>query len=301
MPKIVEAKDAAFRAAASVGAFKGAVKDLSNRDYHGLKKYWSSSDLKFLHSNTPAHFHYKYFGEGKGQSKKATKDMILGSLVHCLLLEPHAFESDFFVMPEINLRTNDGKAQREKLLSLHAGKLLIDVDMMIQAQYMKASCEANPKALELLREGYKELAFFWECPYSNLTFKAKTDSSRSSHFVELKTTSDASPEGFSRHAFNMNYDLSLVHYMNGIKSVFDVSPPAFFVVIESEPPYVTEVYRAGESFIQSGHDKWLKAVDKLTAGIREGKWPSYSAIDSEIPILEAPSFAVKQMLKDEVI
>src|SRR5262245_31678999 len=128
MPHFTEASDIGFTSGAKVGAFKGAVKNLTNIEYHSLHHYWSSTNLKDMYSGCPAHFKEKYFElrhsaipdkepelirKPKDESRPSN-EMILGSLVHCLTLTPHYFDEEFFVMPELNLRTNDGKEKKEK-------------------------------------------------------------------------------------------------------------------------------------------------------------------------------------------
>lgn len=309
MVKFVEASDPAFIAAAKVGAFKGAVLNLQNSVYHALDQYWSSTDLKTMYEASPAHFKQKYF-ETKLKDdkltlirkpkpdKKPTYEMILGSLVHCLMLAPHDFEAEFFRMPDLNLRTNDGKAEKERLLTENSGKLAITDEMLVQANNMRSSLQANKRVMELLSAGHKEMSFFWTCKFSGLNFKAKLDQASSKHFCEMKTTGSADSEAFSKKADDMNYDLSLIHYSMGMKEILQLEPPVYFIVVEQDEPHVTQVYRAGQGFLVTGHAKWLSAVTKLETGIKKNEWPGYFPEDMEMT-LEPPPWAVKKLMKEE--
>lgn len=307
MVKFIDASDVAFTSGAQVGAFKGAVENLENNDYHALKNYWSSSDLKFLHSTSPAHFQNEYFeykttidDERKRIPKKResnpTESMILGSLVHTMLLTPHDFQKEFFVMPDLNMRTNEGKARKQELLAANPGKLAVTDELLAQAQNMKAAIERNDEAMKLLSVGRKEAAFFWTCPFSNLNFKAKLDQASSQHWCEIKTTSEAAPDFFARHAFNMNYDLSLYHYREAVSRVMGCEPPAFFIVVEQDAPYVTQVYKVGAGYWETGHQKWLEAVTKLATGIQKDEWPGYFPATAGIPELNPPAWAINKTL-----
>lgn len=287
-----------FRSSLSVGAFKGAIKDLPHQEYHSLSKYISSSQLKLIASSSPAHYKATYI-DGTADKKEPTDKMILGSLVHCLILTPHLFESDFFVMPFLNLRTNDGKATKAELLAANPGKTAIDIDMHSQAALMRDSCLKNKQAAELLESGHKESSFFWECPFSGLRMRARADSASSKALVELKTTSDASPEAFSRHIHNMNYDVSMKHYQEGIRVLMDVSPPGYFIVLEDKPPFVCQVYKAGETVMELGHAKWIDAVSKLERGLKNNYWPGYSDDSLAIQTIECPPWAVNKMMKGD--
>lgn len=63
--------------------------DLSNEDYHGEQyaEYISGSDLALVHSKSPAHWKY---GE-----RKETPALAFGTAMHCAILEPEKFKSEF--------------------------------------------------------------------------------------------------------------------------------------------------------------------------------------------------------------
>ena len=289
MAIIIDAKESAFTSGAKVGAFKGAAKNLLNSDYHSLDSYWSSSDLKYMSANSPMHFKAKYIDK-ELEPMKQTPAMILGSLVHCMVLTPDDFEHEFFVMPDLNFRTNEGKAAKQEILAANVGKMSVTDEQIAIAQKMRESIMSNPEAARLLEPMKKELAFFWTCPFSNLNFKAKLDGSGGTHFIELKSAISAEPGTFQRQCYNMNYDLSLAHYRQGISHVMGCEPKAYFIVVEKTPPYICQVYLAGDSLFETGHTKWLDAVNKLEQGVKAGKWPGYADVE-ETPTLDAPPWA----------
>lgn len=287
-----------FKSASKVGAFHGGVKGLSNGEYHSLKDYYSSTDLKTIYATTPQHWrHKKEVG-----AKKTTDAMALGSLVHCLLLTPSEVVNDFFIMPELNLRTNDGRAERDRLVLEHSTKILVTQEQINKANDIVVSAMRNPKIVELLEPGLKEAAFFWECPFSYLNFKAKLDSYvEGEYMIELKTTSSAKPEAFSRHAYNMNYDLSACHYLEGLRAFHGGDlKKAYFIVLETEPPYVSQVYLASDSFLESGHTKWVSSVEKLEQAIKKDSWSGYSS-PGEILELNAPAWAQTKVKEEDEI
>lgn len=301
MRKFVEATDPAFVSPASVGAFKGAVLNLNNNDYHALDKYWSSTHLKALYKKSPKHFHFEQFEVPEEETKTPTKEeLILGSVVHTMALTPHEFSKDFFMMPELNLRTNDGKAERDKLLLENKGKEPVTQKIFDIAQAMTGSILSNSKAMELLSVGRKEAAYFWECPLTGLNFRAKLDQSSSQHFCELKTAHTCAPEEYAKNMFNLHYDLSLYHYKEALRIIMGVDVPAYFIMVESEPPYVSQVYKVGEDTWKTGHAKWLKAVTQLEQGLKNKEWPGYFPPD-EVPEINPPLWAVRKLLQGEEI
>lgn len=306
MVRFVEAGDPALPGALSVGAFKGAITGLKNDDYHSLKAYWSSSDLKFIAGSSPQHFYHEYFKmDEKGQvvrrekESKWSNEKALGSLTHCLILEPQEFEKEFFLMPDLNLRTNEGKARREELLVNNPGKIAITDEMLIHANGMRSSVQANDEVMKLLEVGRKEASYFWNCKYSSLNFKAKLDHSSSKHFCELKTSYTANPDHFPRIAYNLNYDLSLYHYREALRNVMGLEVPAYMIVVEPTPPYVCQPYLVGDGMWTTGKDKWLSSITTLATGLRSGEWRGYTPKVLGIPEINPPPWAVNKLAVTE--
>lgn len=292
----IKSDDNAFVSPAKIGAFKGAVKDLKNSDYHSLTKYWSSTQLKYMYESSPRHFEEEYI---KPKQKDEPSDsMVLGSVLHTILLTPNDFEKEFFIMPDLNFRTNEGKAAREEHRAKNQGKMEISDKLLQKAQLMRIAIEANPQARKLLEPGLKEASYFWQCPFSELPMKAKLDQSSSLHFTELKTTREVGADNFARQAYNFNYDLSLFHYREGMRQILDLEVPAYFIAVESEPPHNVQCYKAPDWIWMTGRDKWLTAVQRLETAIKSKKWQGYFPEDGDIPDLPEVPWATK---KHEVV
>jgi exodeoxyribonuclease VIII len=281
------------------GAFYGAVNGMSNGDYHSLDKYYSSTALKYLYSHSPKHFKYKYIDKLEAP-KKTSEAMVIGSLVHCLLLAPHEFEKEFFVMPELNLRTNDGKEKRDEMLLLHKGKLLVTEDQLSESRKMFESARSNPQIAKLLQpNGIWEGSMFWRCPFSGLNFRAKMDYFNGPYMCEVKTANDISPEAFARQVYDLNYDLSLVHYSEGYRASFGEDfKRCYFICIENKAPYSTQVYTVGDFNFELGREKWLSATSKLTDAIATNEWHGYFSEKDEVaPVIEPPSWKINEYMK----
>lgn len=274
------------------GEFTGLVPGMSNSQYHGLRGvYWSSSDFKYMYATSPAHFYAKYFS-GQAPEKKVTDKMLLGSLVHCLFLTPQAFKEDFYVVPDLDRRTKVGKEAYEKAMIEAGSRQIVSNDMVDKAG---AIVEAMRKKFYPWMSSYQaEVSGFWRCPFSQLWMRFRADALMQDTLIEVKTTDSAKPSDFERHCFNMNYDLSAAHYVEGLRQLGHEIKQVVFLVVETEPPYVCERFLFGESFMQVGHDKWLDSVTKLERGLKENSWPSYLPVDMEMATLMPPNWAIKR-------
>ncbi|ENL6798456.1 hypothetical protein AB5Q79_001573, partial [Campylobacter jejuni] len=93
--------------------------NLTQTEYRNKKEFLSASDIKLLLENP-----YKF---KVGYKKPKSDNLALGSLIHTLILEPKKFEKEYLIMPELNLRTNEGKEKKAELeaIALNEKKTLI--------------------------------------------------------------------------------------------------------------------------------------------------------------------------------
>lgn len=276
------------------GTFYGSLDDISNNLYHGLSNYYSSTAIKYIAKNSPIHFRAKYIDKIIEQENEPTPQMILGSLVHSLTLTPSLTNTEFYVLKEeINKRTNAGKERWEYIQSENKDKAIVTEETFNQASDIAISVIQNPLVKSIMQNGTPEKANFWKCPFTNLNFKSKMDYVTPTALIELKTTTSAKLEDFQRTAYNMYYDISAYHYLEGItqttqKQITEV----YFIVVETKAPYVTEVYKASESFLNLGHQRWLDAVQKIEIGTQKQIWNGYTNTEFEgIKELNAPKWA----------
>lgn len=288
--------DHAFRKQAESGEFFGPAMGVSNKYYHDLNKYWSSTSLKFMASTSPLHFRAKFFDSLEAESKHSDA-RALGSLVHCYLLSPGEFESEFFKMPELNLRLKEDRAIRDQIALDNVGKTLVDDELIAKAKRMADSVMNHRRSRELLAGASYETAHFWQCPFSGLRFRSKVDSLFGDILCELKTTGDGSPQGFAKQVFNLDYDLSLVHYAQGVRATLghEISR-LFFITVESVEPHCVQHYGIAPGWLEIGHAKWLDAITKLSRGVHEGIWPGYWHDDGGAdPVLDAPAWELRKI------
>ena len=284
------------------GKMVGVVEGITNNDYHSLDKYWSSTQIKYMADNSPLHFKAKYIDKIL-EPREQTESLALGSLIHCLTLDPDSFAREFLILPELNLRTKEGREIRDSILKENPGKTIIKQETLQVAHEMVASILRTSRAVDLLKGLKKELAYFWTCPYSGLPLRAKADAIGAS-LVELKTVMSARKDDFEKQVDNLNYDLALWHYVTGAKIQPEfgaLEGGVWFIAIEKEPPYVCEVYEAHESVLEVGQAKWLDAIDKISDGVFKNYWPGFvsvRAVDSGL-LMPTP-WGAKKWLKSEI-
>ena len=87
------------------------IKDMSNDDYHATRAIGKTS-IDLAHSDP----YGPSWSRECPTDKEKLKTFDFGDAMHAICLEPDRLKSEFVVMPELNLRTNAGKAERDEFV-----------------------------------------------------------------------------------------------------------------------------------------------------------------------------------------
>ena len=105
---------------------------------------------------------------------------------------------------------------------------------------------------------------------------------------DVKTTQDASDEGFARQSARYGYDIQAGHYTE-VSAECDTPLAAFpFICIEPEPPYAVNIFLPDDEFMATGFKKREWARKKYAEYIDTGIAVAYS---SKSKVLSLPVWA----------
>lgn len=186
-----------------------------------------------------------------------TPNMALGTAFHTDVLTPNMM--DYAVAPVINKRTNAGKLEWAAFCDDNSDKAIITAEQAETKRHMVNSVKAEPRAKEIIAACKNfESSARGTIDGVNFGVKGRIDAELGDCAVDLKSTSDASPDGFSKSILNFGYDIQAYMYC----TLFDKSN-FIFVVTESVEPYTTEVYVLGEETIEFGRQRFEKACERI--------------------------------------
>jgi exodeoxyribonuclease VIII len=159
----------------------------------------------------------------------------------------------------------------------------------------------NPTAKAILNNNTGiEMSGFWKSKHHDFDCKLRTDIINDDIFViaDYKTTTDASPEGFSRHFFNYGYDVQAAWYLQGIKEIKYQQYEFVIIAQEKEPPYAVGCFRVPEEVLEIGRIKIAWVSQKIEECIAKDKWPSYP----ELSLIKVQAWAKYEadMIKEEL-
>lgn len=252
--------------------------DCTNDEYHGGPGV-SKSALDVIAKGSPRHYWAKYIDPNRVR-QEPTPAMVLGSAVHAAILEPDSFTSEYVANPGFDRRTKAGKADYEAFQLEHAGKTILTDEQMQTCFAMRDAVHMHPVAAGLLTCGKAEQSFYGIDNETGELIKCRTDYLHDSGamIVDLKTTEDASPDGFGKSAANFRYPVQTAWYRHVMDSAFGEHPQHWvFLAVEKSPPYAVGIYFAQPEDVQRAMVAARRDLKRIVECKRSGHWPDYGA------------------------
>lgn len=245
----------------------------------------SASDAKhILPPKTPAHFAAHMAGETK---KEPSRAMLLGTMAHVAVLEPHRLESAFVEKPAgLDFRTKEGKAWKESIGAMP----VLDADEAAAVRGIRESIARNRAARELLEGTQSEVSLFGT-HRAGIGIKGRVDAMKDGVIVDVKTTSSgADASSFSRQSLALNYHVSAAWYTQLARPTFTKDAQFYWIAVEVAAPFAVAIYRIHPQALQLGTDAMNDALRLIAECEDAGKWPSYT---EEAQWLDLPAWAYK--------
>lgn len=254
----------------------------TNAKYHGELGV-SKSDLDLIH-RSPAHYYASLT-----EPSESTVALKMGTAVHSAVLEPERFEADYCVISGDKRK----KEVKEKIAEAEeSGKTILDLETYNAVNDMRQGVLSSVIATKLLNGALKEHSIFGEI--DDVRVKCRPDGWRPEQklLFDLKTTEDASPQGFARTVAKYRYYVQDAYYRHVVASVTGDDPDELtfiFIVVEKKPPYAVALYTLDELSKLQG---WVEAREDLKT-YREAcetrVWRGYSP---RIETISLPRWAV---------
>lgn len=249
------------------------ITDLSNESYHARPEI-SSSDVKMVAAKSLAHWKHKVW--------KSSTAFALGSAVHALVLEP---EKNLVLRGPEDRRGN--KWKEAQLAADLDGQILLTESDFDLAQDIAKPIIAHPVVAQWLADPtfVAEASFFAKDPATGVDIKCRPDGflPGSGIVFDIKTTRDASPEGFPRELRNYGYDLQAAFYLRCLRASGHNATTFVFVCVEKENPYAVGLHALTDAYLSAADQRVTatlqkisnaQALDDFTTG-----WPLINHID----------------------
>ena len=263
----------------------------------------SNSGLKIIDEKSPAH--YLHWCQNPDQDK-ASKVFDFGHGLHALVLEPDLFDTGFCVLPHdapsrpTSRQVNAAKPAPATIAQIdwwagwdadHVGMVELTGKQYDDARGMVESMRAHVlnipdstgqmvtiRSGELFDLCRKEVTLRWTDPRTGIQCKGRADldCEEFGFMGDVKSTVDASPEGFARAVHTYRYHQQHVHYTDGAQATGTQRGNFLFFACEKTAPFVPAVYVVPAMAEERGRFLRDRALDKLKACLDSGAWPPYA-------------------------
>ena len=246
----------------------------SDEVYYSDYSFVTNSQLGLIKKSPATYQHYR----DNPSDRPVTKALNFGSAFHMCMLEYDKYKEQVVVEPDVNKRTKAGKEEYQKFLSMHKGMTIISKDEHESLEGMRNRLNSSIEAMEMLSGGVAEQVNIWNDPDMNVPCKGKADywNKDRNILVDIKTTSDASPDGFRSSAYKYGYDRQASFYLDGFGA-----DQFWFIVIEKSAPYNMAIYSCSDEFLEEGRMKYKTLLQTYSLFFIEKLFDPYDHIHKD--------------------
>lgn len=259
----------------------GIHHDVPDEAYRKEPGFNQSLLKSFAKANTPAHFKW-----GHDHPTEPSESLRIGSFSDILITRPDSDPMSRFIVWPDTRRGNAWKAFQEA----NKGKIILTQDEHDRGLAIAEAVRAHDDAMKLIRACRSQVVVIAENPRLGAGFRMKAlidllpdtgrcDPALSDYVFDLKTTKDASPEGFTESCWKFGYDVQAAFYLDALEYAGGPKANHFgFIAVENEPPYGVKIHffrrdskelrRARESY-----EAWMKYYAECLA---KNNWPGYT-------------------------
>ncbi len=230
----------------------------------------------------------------------------LGLLTDTLVFEPDEFSKRFIMRPA-NYENDKGEVKpwnananvcKEMLRQYEASGLPVITTAQHRAASMMARAVRSHKAAKQhLANGRAQVSLVWDDSESGIRCKARLDWLRSDGIDDLKTTRDASPDGFPGECTRYKYHIQAAMYVDGYAALTGDRLPFSLIAVENHGFHPVAVYTVEPESIVAGRSIYKRALFSYRQCKASGAWPAYSDFEEPINISR---WALREELGEEI-
>lgn len=264
--------------------------DLPREQYDNLAALgevnWST--LKEL-GRSAAHFKYAL----DNPDREPTDVQARGIAAHVAVLEPEKYgglpydplagAGLYAVWPEENGKRGTKAWDAAEATCRARGQQLIREKEHNWCVAVATAVHSKPCARELLA-GKREVTMRWSEHVEAMAgtgpfawkLRGRVDLLGPAGIVDLKTTRDASIDGFMRQVAMYGYHAQASFYVDGAKRITSQTKPYFWIAVEAEPPHCVTVIEVSDQVLARGRDIYWEHLQLYRRCIESGSWPQYA-------------------------
>lgn len=236
----------------------------------------SSSIARTLLTKSPLHAWSEHPRLNPDRIPEERNEFDLGSAAHALLLEG---EDRMAVIDADSYRTKVAQEARDEARAAKMHPILKarydDVRRMVDAA-RNAIGNCPDLSGITIEGGQAELVGIWEEDGAIMRFRPDWVADNRSVMLDYKTTTDASPDVFTRQIARMGYHIQAAFYRRGMIAIEGADMPFVLVAQETEAPYAVSFHGCAPSMLEIAEAEVERAIDTWRECMRRNNWPAFT-------------------------
>lgn len=270
---------------------QGVYDNIQADDYHRIQGL-TKSGLQMLRKS-PAHFWHWL----NSPPEPSSQSMELGTATHTLVFEPHKWADEITVIPAdapkkpTSVQRNAKKPSDDTIAAIKwwddfyataSGRAIITQEQEQDARAMATAVRNHKEVLPYLihPSAKAELSLIASEKVKGLDIvcKGRCDllTMDGTVIVDLKTTQDSSPEGFSKSFMSYGYWLQAAHYIAIARASGLPVERFIFIAVESSQPHCVAMYELSAESLEKAFAIRKRLMETLSDCIARNEFPAYS-------------------------
>jgi hypothetical protein len=273
----------------------------------------SSSGLRTIFNESPAHFFAKWRGNPDAVDRTDARHFIVGRAVHHLLLgepffakifaiQPEEYEGDAGEIKKWNNNATDCKLWHKKMRE--AGRSVLTGKEVEDIKGMARSLGMHPLIRAGALNGQIERSIFWKDKKTGIWLKSRPDTipGDSGDFVDLKTCQSVQWGDLVRAIGDYGYHQQGGLIRRGAREALGIENATFSLVfIEKQPPYCARVVTLKDNDLDRGEKQNTLALDIFAQSLKTKHWPGPGGDREDAEPIELSEFEHKRIDADLII
>ena len=267
----------------------------------------SSSGLRKLFSESPAHFYAEWPGNPNREDQDDKPHFVLGRAVHHLMLGEPFFAKLFAVQPDEYPDKVTGEMKKWTYGAAFCkkwrdqqwkdGKAILTTADVANIRGMAERLGANPLVRHGALNGLIERSGFFKDKPTGLWVKIRPDAipTDSGDYTDLKTTVSVRWNELCRAIFEFGYHQQLALIRTGARELGLPFNSASLIFVEKTSPWCERIVTVKDSDLDRGERANRAALDAMARCIKSGHWPGPGGEREDAEHIEMPEWAQKQI------
>jgi len=260
----------------------GVYAGLSNDEYHSGEGV-SKSQLDLV-NGAPG---LMKWSKGAPEHHEDSDASNIGTALHSMILEPHLFDEQYVVAPDVDKRTTSGKVEWANFEASIEGldRQIITSKDWDKLRYMRDSVMAHPDANALLSapKGRAEHSVYWIDEETGILCRCRPDWWPSPRIIlDVKSTEKADSYNFSKSIADYRYHVQDAFYTDGVSAATGRQVEHFFFLAIGKTramgKYPVHLFELDPEDKHQGRIDYKKNLRTVLQCQNEDNWPGIESI-----------------------